>query len=138
MIHALPPFNPEAAPKSPADELTAAQKNPAVAQCREAWLRAYEAVRKSRKSNDIARAKANMAYREAMPSPVGYNDICHFIACVLYGMLTGIFDNSEGPKLLYGAQVALSTIAPQAKTQRRTPPKPAYPLPSVANYVDIK
>jgi hypothetical protein len=138
MIHALQPLNPEAAPEAAQSELSAAQRNPAVAECCEACHRVYQSVIQKRKGNEIARATANMAYRQAMPPPVGYNDICYFIACVLYGMLTGIFENSDGPKLLYGAQVALSTIAPQAKSQHRPNPKAEYPLPREAKVVDIK
>jgi hypothetical protein len=125
MIHALPPLNhqtPDPTPDTPSP--TCGQDNPAVARCEEEWHRVYQALLKKKKSDAQAMEVADWAYREAMPAPVGYSNICNFIACVIYGMMMGRFTPEEGPKLLYGAQVALSTIAPQAKTHGRNSPTP--------------
>jgi hypothetical protein len=88
---------------------------PAVAACESEWGRVYCEFLKKKKSKNEAIREADWAFREAMPAPVGYANICNFIACVVYGMMMGRFTFEEGPKLLYGAQVALSTIAPQSK-----------------------
>ena len=132
MIHALAPLNtqtPNPAPCTPSP--VRGQDNPAVARCEEEWGRVYLAVLKKKKASSQAMEEARWAYREAMPTPVGYTNICNFIACVIYGMLMGRFDPEEGPKLLYGAQVALSTIAPQSKALTRNSqnpdPKPETP-----------
>jgi hypothetical protein len=126
MIHAPQPL-----PPNPAEELPpAALDNPAVARCEAEWGRVHDAVLKKKKASSEAIEQADWAYREAMPAPVGYSNICNFIACVIYGMLMGRLDQEEGPKLLYGAQVALSTIAPQAKTQTRSP-QPQVPQAQV-------
>jgi hypothetical protein len=117
MIHALKPLPIEPNP----DELPLAQKNPAVAQCREAWERARQSMVKKKKRSEIILWEADRAYCRAMPPLVGYENICNFIACVGYGMLTGRFENADGTKLLYAAQVALSTVAPQSKTNVRIP-----------------
>ena len=134
MIHALKPLKPE----DTKDELSLAQKNPAVAQCRDAWDRAYQSMLEKRKSSGLAVAEADCAYRKAMPPPVGYQNICNFIACVGYGMLTGRFADGDSTRLLYAAQVALSTVAPQSRTQQRNPLETAAPLPPLAPLVDSK
>jgi hypothetical protein len=120
MIHALEPLaaqTPDPTPYTPPQNR--GQDTPAVARCEEEWDRVYHAQLKKKKSNDVAIKEADWAYREAMPAPIGYSNICNFIACVVYGMLMGRFTLEEGPKLLYGAQVALSTIAPQSKALNR-------------------
>jgi hypothetical protein len=81
---------------------------------------------------------ADHAYSKAMPPLVGYENICNFIACVGYGMLTGHFVDSQATKLLYAAQVALSTVPPQERAGKN-PPVIAQPLPSpLPAFVDSK
>jgi hypothetical protein len=125
MIHALKPLAPHTPVPTPyTPSPICGQDNPAVARCEAEWQRVYHAVLKKKKGNDEAIEEADYAYREAMPALVGYSNICHFIACVVYGMLMRRFDPEEGPKLLYAAQVALSTIAPQAKALVRNSQNP--------------
>ena len=50
------------------------------------------------------------AYQQAMPTPVGREAIQDYIACVLHGVSIGAIDSEVSPRLLYGAQVALSAI----------------------------
>ncbi len=120
MIHALEPLNHQNSdPTSYTPSQNRGLDTPAVARCEEECDRVYHAQLKKKKSNSEALDEARWAYREAMPAPVGYSNICNFIACVVYGMLMGRFTLEEGPKLLYGAQVALSTIAPQSKALNR-------------------
>jgi hypothetical protein len=96
-----------------------AAANPAVARCLNAWENAYHAeFAKCEDECDAAEA-AEKAYRDAMPPLSGYNNIRDFIACVVNAMLIGVIADNQGTKLLYGAQVALTT-------DRRQPavPKP--------------
>jgi hypothetical protein len=74
---------------------------------------------KKKKGGAIALFDAGEAYCQAMPQFMGYENICNFIACVGYGVPTHTLLYSKGTRLLYAAQVALSTIAPRSKTQRR-------------------
>jgi hypothetical protein len=96
-----------------------ALKNPAVAVCAGAWERILSAALKETKNLYTAKRCAAIAYRLALPPLYGYQNICDFIACAGYGMLLGAIKPETGTKLLYAAQVALSTIPQQAKTQTR-------------------
>ena len=104
---------------SAADEPTAGQENPAVARCMSAWTCAYKAEIAISKSNYSASEEAKKAYRNAMPRLFGYENICNFIACVAHGILIGAIERDNSTKLLYAAQVALSSV------HRPAPPKPA-------------
>ena len=101
-------------------EPIAASANPAVARCMRAWKRAYKAEFAKCEDEGDAYEAAEKAYRDAMPSLSGYENIRDFIACVVNAMLIGAIEDNQGTKLLYGAQVALTTV-------RRQPaaPKPA-------------
>jgi hypothetical protein len=103
------------------EETTPALQNPAVAHSRDAWDRVFKLSMKRRQSQYEALGHARVAYCHAMPPLIGYENICNFIACIGYGILTNIIEESIASKLLYAAQVALTTIAPQSKTQRRDP-----------------
>lgn len=115
MLTAIEPANLIAAEQ----ELCPALKNPAVAHCHEVRERVYRSALKKKKGGACALFDAGEAYCQAMPPLVGYENICNFIACVSYGMLTRALLESTGTSLLYAAQVALTTIAPRSKTQRR-------------------
>jgi hypothetical protein len=102
------------------DYYNPALKNDAVAVCAGAWQKIHTATLKKTENLYTAERCANIVYRLAMPPLSGYQNICDFIACVGYGMLLGAIKPENGTKLLYAAQVALSTIPQQAKTQTRT------------------
>ncbi|MGO9318452.1 MAG: hypothetical protein ACLPXT_13380 [Terracidiphilus sp.] len=104
---------------SVADEPAASQENPAVARCISAWALAYNAEKAISKSDYGATVEAKKAYRNAMPRLFGYENICNFIACVAHGILIGAIERENSTKLLYAAQVALSSV------HRPVPPKPA-------------
>jgi hypothetical protein len=57
--------------------------------------------------------EAKGAYKRAMPLMVDMESIRGFISCVAQGMLLGVFSGSEASKLLYAAQVELSTLKGQ-------------------------
>jgi hypothetical protein len=125
MIHALKPLKPKPAKES----LTSAKDNPAVARCSEVWDRAFATMsRRKGYQEEDAIVEADQAYCKAMPPLVGFENICDFIACVGYGMLIKVFVEGHGTKLLYAAQVALSTIPPQER-RRKVTPEIATPLP---------
>jgi len=118
MIHALKPLAPKPASEPAQEQSTSGKDNPTVARCEAEWQRTYQSLLNKKKSNGQAILNANWAFREAMPTPVGYSNICNFIACVIYGMLMGRFESREGTKLLYGAQVALNTLGPRPRMQQ--------------------
>jgi hypothetical protein len=51
-----------------------------------------------------------------MPPLIGYNNICDFIACTTQGIILCVFREAEASRLLYAAQIALSTLSRQPKT----------------------
>jgi hypothetical protein len=101
-------------------------RNPAVRACSMAGLRAQEEVRKAnprqRDTFDATQA-AVIAYRDAMPSLDGYENVRDYIACVAHGMILGAIDIIEGPKLLYAAQIALGVLPREPKRPVGRPPK---------------
>jgi hypothetical protein len=98
---------------SAANELIAASANPAVARCLSAWATAIKEAKMMKKDKYDTADDAKNAYRDAMPSLSGYENIRDFIACVVNAMLIGAIADNQGTKLLYGAQVALTTVRRQ-------------------------
>jgi len=91
----------------------AAASNSAVTRCMDAWKCAYRAEFAKCEDKGDACEAAEKAYRDAMPPLSGYENIRDFIACVVNAMLIGAIDDNQGTKLLYGAQVALTTLRRQ-------------------------
>ena len=118
MIQAIPPSTAE---RLEADFYPSLQ-NPAVALCTEVWQKIHAATLERTKSPYTGERCAGKAFRLAMPPLSGYRNICDFIACAGYGMLTGSIKADIGTKLLYAAQVALATVPRESKTQTRTEP----------------
>ena len=102
-----------------AESNSAALENPAVARCAEVWETTYQSVFAKTKSRVDAKSAADLAFYRAMPPLAGYQNICDFIACIAYAMLSKIIWDDSASKLLYAAQVALSTIPQQSKIQTR-------------------
>jgi hypothetical protein len=105
-------------PGSAQDLPSPALKNPAVARCCDAWESAFQAESKKCGNQYGARSEANTAYRKAMPPLSGHQGVSDFIACVTYGMLIEAIRNEDASKLLYAAQVALSSTRSQPQKQR--------------------
>jgi hypothetical protein len=99
------------------DAFYPALKNAAVALCACAWERVYQASLERTKSEYKAGCDAGKAFRQAMPSLCGYENICDYIACASYGMLSGAIDKKDGTRFLYAAQVALAAVPHQFKTR---------------------
>jgi hypothetical protein len=128
MTKSIQPLTPRSFATGPSPAL----KNPAVAHCCDAFERVYKAVWAKKKSDYFALRDAGKAYREAMPPLSGYQSICDFIACTAHGILIEAVSGTSATKLLYAAQVALSTIPQQSKNQAPRPETPAQtptPLP---------
>ena len=87
--------------------------NPAVNAC----IKAYQKALKQPKTN-CPEYEADKAYRMAMPSLGSRASIQGFIACTAHAVLIGIISGQEASRLLYAAQVALSTLK-EEKTGRR-------------------
>ncbi|MGD0683095.1 MAG: hypothetical protein ABR990_13715 [Terracidiphilus sp.] len=99
-----------------AEEPIAAPDNPVVNRCMNAWNRAYKTeFEKCEDQNDAVNA-AEIAYRDAMPTLSGFENIRDFIACVAHAMLIGAISGNQGTRLLYAAQVALTTVRRQPAT----------------------
>jgi len=101
------------------EEPNAVPENPAVARCMSAKESTYKALRANNKDDYDASKAAKQAYRDAMPSLFGYENICNFIACVARGMLIGAICGEDSTKLLYAAQVALATVPRQPTASKR-------------------
>lgn len=98
---------------SDANESSPVSANPAVTRCMNAWARVYKEEKAKHKSNLDASLTADKAYRDAIPPLSEYENIRDFIACVAHAMLIGAILDDKGTKLLYAAQVALSTLRRQ-------------------------
>jgi len=103
---------------SAADKSSQAPKSAAAQHCFDLWNIAFEAQTALGKSEYFARKPADKAYRNAMPTLSGYQGICDFIACVAQGQILGVFATDDATKLLFAAQVALSTLRIQPKNQQ--------------------
>jgi len=123
----------EATPRTEAD-FSPSLNNPAVALCNEVWVKIHRATWGKTRNPYTAERCAGKAYRLALPSLSGYQNICDFIACVGYGILLGAIKPDTGTKLLYGAQVALGAIPKQSRTQSTTATTPSpdpHPSPTL-------
>ena len=107
----------------------AAMQNPAVARCCEAWQRAFQDVMAKQDDEDYARWWAQKAFRNAMPALSGQEGIRDFVACAAHGLLINAIDEKRATKLLYAAQVALTTLAraQRATSGERGPDTPPPP-----------
>jgi len=99
------------------------EQNIAVIACITAWNEEWdELVQFQVSETQLQKAAAN-AYRRAMPPLSGRRNIRDFVACVTKGLLVGAIEYSEGPKLLYAAQIAHATCKPRRPT--RPPGRPS-------------
>jgi len=102
---------------------------PAVALCVEGWEKTFRATLQKTGSVYSAKRCAVSVYRMAMPPLTGHQSIRDFIACAAYGMLLGAIKPEHGTKLLYAAQVALSSVAKPSIKPDPKPKEPRTPLP---------
>jgi len=106
-------------PTSPAESDYAASDNPAVARCCEALERVRARSEAGIRGIIYSHSDCAAAYRRAMPSLSGPDNIRDFIACAAHGMLIGAISATDGARLLYAAQVARGALPnPPAKTPK--------------------
>jgi hypothetical protein len=89
-----------------ADLSNPALANPAVARCCRIWQSVFRAELERGEHPVLAARSAGEAYRGAMPSLTGEQNIRDFVACVAHGILLQAIDEKNAGKLLYAAQVA--------------------------------
>ena len=92
-------------------------RNAAVERCCQARLRSLKNSREKHHDSYDTEVSAEEAYRNALPDLAGYENIRDFIACVTHGMVIGVIDSIDGPKLLYAAQVAIGALRCTPKSQ---------------------
>jgi hypothetical protein len=77
--------------------------------------------------------RVNRAYRDAMPFLTSDPDaIDAFIACVTHGLIIQVFEPAEASKLLYAAQVAITSRRARTEAARHQPqsqPSVVQPAP---------
>jgi len=110
-----------------------ALKNRAVNHCCNIWRRAYRNEYRKDKIEWKASQRAGDAFCTSMP-PLASRENCQdFIACVAYGIgLRAISENDSG-KLLYAAQVALSSFSRETDPKKSAVPG-TNPAESAANH----
>jgi hypothetical protein len=96
-------------------------ENPCVRQCIAAWDKPCLAAIDNDEDDHGAEVLAALVYREAMPPLVGVRNIRKYIACVAHGSVTGAIDIADSSRLLYRAQVALSTRRIRPPQEKASP-----------------
>lgn len=99
--------------------------NAALERCIKAWHRTFdlasihpddESLDLVGEEDEFASTHAAIAFREAMPPLVGYENIRDFIACATYGMLNGTLDWDESREFLAAAKIAIALLKAQPKS----------------------
>jgi hypothetical protein len=93
----------------------AALANPAVARCCDALERVRAKSEAGIRGTIYPHSDCAAAYRRAMPSLSGLENIRDFIACAAHGMLIGAICATDAARLLYAAQVARGAVQPAKK-----------------------
>jgi hypothetical protein len=107
-----------------------ALKNPALARCCKAWKRAYRAKYLKTKSEWQASDNAAAEFRAALPPLTTLNDCRDFVACVTFGILIKAIAEKDGGKLLYAAQIALSSFRNEQMVPKAPASSPVQPKSS--------
>jgi len=117
-----------------ADLSNPALANPAVRRCCQIWQTIFRAELARGEHEVLAARSAGEAYRGAMPSLIGAQNIRDFIACVAHGMLLQAIEEKSGGKLLYAARMAF--ISQGARSQNKTSPEEEQTIPLLKNLCD--
>ena len=114
--------------KAPKDKNDAEYK--AIYRCMRAWNYAYDKeaadLDEDDPDNDAWKA-ASEAYLRATPPLSGYENICHFIACINYASMTEIVTHREAQHYLSNAKLALSAVLRQPKPSTGEPKRLGRP-----------
>jgi hypothetical protein len=101
--------------------------NPALERCIKAWNRNHDLASINPKHESLsqfdeededeifARVQGAHAFREALPTLAGFENIRDFIACVTYGLLRDILPQEESRELLGAAKIAMALLRAQAR-----------------------
>jgi hypothetical protein len=82
----------------------------AIARCRTAYTSTYQQCKDNRLSEYETEKRAGEQFKLAMPSLGTRDNIRAFVACVAHGVLINVMDGTEAARMLFAAQVALSTL----------------------------
>lgn len=98
----------------------------ALDRCIKAWHRTFDLASINPKDETLdvldekdtlfAREQGALAFRDAMPLLVGYENIRDFIACTTYAMLMQIFSREDSRDLLGAAKVAMALLRTNARS----------------------
>jgi hypothetical protein len=105
-------------PRIPNDE------NEVIVNCMHAWNYAYkkEAADLDDDESDYPAQKAgNEAYLRATPPLVGYENICQFIACINFAVMTDIITYSDAKHYRANAKLALTAVLRKPKPSAGEP-----------------
>jgi hypothetical protein len=100
----------------------------AIKRCTKAWKRTFdlasihpddESLALVGEEDEFAFQRAGIAFCEALPPLIGYENIRDFIACVTYGLVDGTLHSEECHELLGAAKIAMALLKAQPKS--RTP-----------------
>ena len=102
--------------------------NEALQRCIKAWHRNFDLASINPRDDRLnfldtdadtvfAAEQGALAFREAMPLLVSYENIRDFIACTTYAMLTKTLDPDECRDLLAAAKIAMALLKAQPKSQ---------------------
>ncbi len=99
------------------DEITV---NSAVQRCVTAWRQAlaFKKVTDPFEPGVWSHDYAGKAYRNAMPWLSTPDNVDAFIACVAHGLAIGAIEPSDATKLLYAAQVAITSRRARLQAER--------------------
>ena len=79
----------------------------------------------------------SLAYRTAMPEPIGRRQIKHYIACVLHGMAIQAITPEEARSMLSGARAATLAISKYKRDRKQPVAEPSFP-PGTSEFDRIK
>jgi len=113
-------------------------ENPASALCYSQWQRVYQQEIAKGEHWVNAAKRAGLAYRKAMPSLSGEENIRDFVTCVAHGMLIGAIEGKDASKLLYAAQVASGLRVKAAPSQAAPPTHPLWKSPGILRSLSCK
>src|SRR5579863_8226567 len=108
-------------PAAPVDDFG----NKALNRCLRAWNYTYKknlAEYSGRDRQTLAEDEANKALLRATPPLSGYKNICDFIACINYAVMTDIIIQEQAQQFLANAKVAISAVCHQPKPVREPGP----------------
>jgi hypothetical protein len=104
---------PQTAPASASPNPASPANSAAVTRCCEAWDRVYRTQLQKGEMDFLAAKVAAKAFRNSMPPLIGRENIRDFIACVAQGVLLEAIEVQQSNRLLYAAQIALTSLRSQ-------------------------